>query len=187
MGINVRERSVDEIKVRLAGMQTALNKLIYLESALREAGSGFEIKRFIWGELAVLYAERKMFEKAARAMANKAAMDVLSKDRIDSYVMAADYYSRIGKVDEADEMFVRASRDITGEQSAKIKLARKNIYSLSAKELESKGKKASAAKFYERIIKMNIDAVERALIKDKLRKTYLALGMVREAKMLGDA
>jgi len=55
---------------------------------------------------------------------------------------------------------------------------------VSAQELESKGKKASAVKFYEKLIKMKIEEVEKVEIKMKLISTYNALGMFREAKLL---
>lgn len=184
MGVNVREKTIEGIKEKLLEMNTDLNKLTYLESALRETGFSFEIKRFLFGELALLYAERKMYEKAGKAMANKASMEISAKDKIDSYIMAADYYSKIGKVDICEDMFVRAIRDSTNDQKAKIKLARKNIYSLCVKELESTGKNASAVKFYEKMIKMDLDPFEKTLIKEKLIKTYKALGMFREARLL---
>lgn len=184
MVIQVRERTIEEIEDKLTEMSTALNKISYLESALNVAGFSFEIKRFLWKELAQLYEERKMFERAARAMANKAGMEVTFREKIDSYVTAAELFSRLGKVDDADEMFVRASRDANDEQRAKVKLARKNIYSISAKELENKGKRASAVKFYEKLIKMNLDEIEKADIKEKLLLTYKALGLFREARLL---
>jgi tetratricopeptide (TPR) repeat protein len=184
MAIQVRERTIEEIQDKLGEMSTALNKIGYLESALNIAGLSFEIKRFLWEELSGLYQERKMFERAARAMANKAGMEVTFRDKIDSYITAAELFARIGKVDDADDMFVRASRDANTEQKSKVRLARKNIYSVSAKELESKGKKASAVKFYEKLIKMNLEDVEKVEIKEKLLATYKALGMFREAKLL---
>lgn len=184
MATQVKERTIEEIEEKLLEMNTALNKVDYLESALNIAGFSFEIKRFIWNELAQLYEERKMFERAARAMSNKAGMEVTFKDKIDSYVTAAELFSRIGKVDDADEMFVRAARDANAEQKNKVKLARKNIYLIAAKDLESKGKKASAVKFYEKLIKMNLEEVEKEEIKEKLLTTYKALGLFREAKLL---
>ena len=186
MVVQVRERTIEEIEEKLAGMRTDLNKIGYLESALKESGFSFEIKRFLWGKISGLYEERKMFERAARAMANKAGVEISLRDKVDSYVTAAELFARIGKVDDADDMFVRASRDANTEQKAKVRLARKNIYSVSAKELESKGKKASAVKFYEKLIKMNLDESEKAEIKEKLLGTYKALAMFREAKLLGD-
>jgi len=184
MSIQVRESSIEEFEEKLTEMNTALNKISYLESALRVSGLNFEIKRFIWGELSKLYEERKMFERAARAMANKAGVETMSKDKVNSYVTAAELFAKIGKVDDADDMFVRASRDGTEEQKNRVRLARKNIYLSSAKELEGKGKKASAVKFYEKMIKMRLDDDEKAEIKMKLDSTYKALGMFREAKLL---
>lgn len=184
MAIQVRERTIEEIEEKLTEMSTALNKISYLESALNVAGFSFEIKRFLWKELARFYEERKMFERAARAMANKAGMEVTFREKIDSYVTAAELFSRLGKVEDADEMFVRASRDANDEQRAKVKLARKNIYSISAKELENKGKRASAVKFYEKLIKMNLDEMEKADVKERLLSTYKALGLFREARLL---
>ncbi len=174
---------MEEIQEKLAEMQTVLNKISYLESALRETGFSFEIKRFLWGELAELYSERKMYERAARAMANKASVEVTFREKVDSYVTAAELYARLGKVDDSDEMFLRASRDATNEQKSKIRLARKNIFMVFAKELEDKGKRASAVKFYEKLIKMNLDESEKSKIKEKLLSTYKALGMFREAKL----
>jgi len=184
MAVQVRENTIEEIEEKLAEMNTALNKISYLESALKATSFSYEIKRFLWGNLAELYAGRKMFERAARAMANKAGVEVMFKDKIDSYITAAEFYSKIGKVDDADDMFLRASRDGNDEQKMAIRLARKNVYSVSASELERKGKKASAVKFYEKLIKMRLEDVEKDEIKEKLIKTYTALGMFREAKLL---
>jgi tetratricopeptide (TPR) repeat protein len=184
MTVQVRENTIEEIKDKLSGMNTALNKINYLESALKSSGFSFEIKRFLWGELSSLYESRKMYERAARAMANKAGVEVTFREKIDSYVTAANFFAKMGKVDDADDMFVRASRDANEEQKSRVRLARKNIYLLSAKDLESKGKKASAVKFYEKLIKMKLDNIEKEEIKEKLISTYKALGMFREIKLL---
>jgi len=184
MTIQVRERTIEEIEDKLTEIGTPLNKINYLESALKEIGFNFEIKRFLWNALAGLYEERKMFERAARAMANKAGMEISFREKIDSYLISAEFFAKVGKVSDADEMFIRAGREANAEQKERIKLARKNIYLTSAKGLESKGKKASAAKFYEKLIKMNLENIEKEEIKEKLSATYKALGLFREAKLL---
>lgn len=184
MGIQVREKTLEEIEDKLLEMTTSLNKINYLESALKEPGFSFEIKRFLWGQLSEFLVERGMYGRAAKALSNKASSEVSFKERIENYLSAAELYSKAGKLDEADEMFVRALRDGNDEQRLKIKLARKNIYLSSAKSLEEKGKKASAAKFYEKIIKMNLEDIEKKEIKKKLISTYNALGLFREAKLL---
>ncbi len=184
MVIQVREETIEQIERKLEEMSTTLNKINYLESVLKVTSFSFEIKRFLWSKLSELYEERKMFERAAKAMANKARIEVSFRDKIDSYITSAELFSRTGKVDDADEMFIRAGRDANTEQKAKIKLARKNIYLISAHELERKEKRAHAAKFYEKLIKMNLEEVEKSEIKKKLLSTYKALGLFREARLL---
>ncbi|MBT3642741.1 hypothetical protein HN604_02280 [archaeon] len=184
MDIQVREKTIEEIEKKILEMGTSLNKIKYLESAIREVGFSYEIKRFLWKLLAKYYVESGMYEKAAKAMSQKASAEVSFKERIESYLEAGELYARIGKVSDADEMFVRAIRDAPEARKSAIKLARKNIYLVSAKTLEEKGKKASAVKFYEKLIKMNLEEVEKDEIKKKLLATYNALGLFREAKLL---
>jgi hypothetical protein len=184
MAVDVRETTIEEIEERLIEMQTDLNKINYLESALKGTGFSFEIKRFIWGKLAELFEERNMLGRAARARANKAGMEITFREKIDSYLDAGELFARAGHVDDADEMFIRASRDSNAGQKGKIKLARKNIFLTNAQLLEKKGKKASASKFYEKLIKMGLDDLEKEEIKHKLIETYTSLGLFREAKLL---
>ena len=185
MAVQVREKTIEDMETKLSSMATALNKIVYLESVLKVAAPDFEIKRFVWGELARLYEERGMFERAARALGNLASMEPMFRERMDSYVMAAEMFCRIGKVGDAEEMFTRAGRDVTRDGKKKILLARKNVYLSAAQELERKGKRASAVKFYEKLIKMKLENVEREEIVEKLRVSYKALGMFREARLLG--
>lgn len=186
MAVQVREKSIEEMKVKLGSMVTALNKIVYLESALKSGvASNFEIKRFLWSELAKLYEERKMFERAARALGTLASTEPMFRERMDSYVMAAEMFCRVGKIGDADEMFSRATRDADAVNRVKILLARKNVYFGFAKDLEKKGKRASAVKFYEKLIKMKLEEVERADVVERLKVSYKALGMFREARLLG--
>ena len=186
MAIQVREGTIEEIEERVGEMNTSLNKINYLESAVRVPGFSFEIKRFLWAELCELYKERKMFERAARAMSNKAGMEVSFREKIESYLSAGELFAKVGKIDDAEEMFVRAGRDANIGEKVKVKLARKNIYLVLARGLDTEGKRGGAVKFYEKLIKMNLDDVERDEIKEKLLGIYKALGMFREARLLGE-
>lgn len=183
MGIQIRERTIEEIEAKIALMTTSLNKIAYLESALKE-GFTFDIKQQLWKILAELYEERRMFDKAGKAMMNKAVIDFTFKDKIESYLSAAELYAKAGRVDDAENMFVRAMRDASEEQKQKIRLARKNIYFVSAQDLEKRFKKASALKFYEILIKMPLDDIEKNSVKEKLIKTYHALGRFNDARLL---
>jgi tetratricopeptide (TPR) repeat protein len=184
MAINVRETNLNEIKARLDEMNTDLNKINYVEAALNTGGFTLEIKRFLFGELSTLLEGRHMLERAAKALSNKAGIEPMKKDKIEGYLKAAELYSQLGKVEEADEMFRRAARDTTPSDHARVVLARKNIYMKFAKELEGKLKRASALKFYERLFKMRLDESEKADIKKHLLELYRALGLFSEAKML---
>ncbi|MFH1452052.1 MAG: hypothetical protein ABIF88_02670 [archaeon] len=184
MAVQVREKTIEEIQAKLGTMDTELNKIVYLESALRESGFSYEIKRFLYDNLSKLFESRKMYERAGKAMANKASMDISFKDRVENYLTAAELYSKAGKVDDAEDMFTRANRDVGSEMKTKIRLARKNIYLICARDLEAKGKRAGAAKFYEKLVKMNLEEFEKREIKEKLLTTYKALGLFREARLL---
>jgi len=186
MAVQVREKTIEEMKIKLATMVTVLNKIIYLESALKAVGRDFEINRFIWGELARLYEDRKMFERAARALGTLGSMEPMFRERMDSYVMSAEMFCRVGKVAEADDMFVRALRGANEVDKQKVRLARKNVYLSFANDLERKGKRASSVKFYEKLIKMKLEEIERREVVEKLKVSYNALGMFREARLLGE-
>ena len=175
--------SVAEITAKINGMATSLNKIAYLESILRQSAD-FDTKRFIWGKLGEFYEERKMYEKAAKAMATKAGIDFSVKDKTESYLRAAELYATVGKIEDADNMFGLALRDAGTDRKEMIKLAMKNIYRKNADNLDKSGKKATALKFYIRLIKSGIDDAEKKEIKARVIQIYNALGKFREAKLI---
>ncbi len=183
MVIRVTEKTIEDIEKRLSTLDTSFNKIIYLESALK-SNFGIEAKRFIWQKISELYEERKMFEKAAKAMMGKAGFDITYSDKIDSYLRAGELYAKAGKVEDAEQMFVRALRDANDSQKNKIKLTMKNIFLVNAQELEKNRKSASSCKFYERLIKMNLDQKEKEQIKQKLITIYKSLGKFKEIELL---
>jgi len=97
---------------------------------------------------------------------------------------AAELYSKAGKVEDAEGIFVRATREANEDERKRIKLARKNIYSHFAAELEKVGKKANALKFYEKLLKIKLDPVESSVIRERAISIYKSLGMFQEARLL---
>jgi len=182
MALRVKEKTISEIQGRINEMNTELNKIAYLESALKSDFT-FEIKRFILQNLAELYESRMMFEKAARAMFVKAGVEISSNDKVESYLKAGELYAKAGKIDDSESMFIKAARDFEMQRS-RIFLTMKNIFLVSAGNLEKKGKKASALKFYEKLIRAPLDESEKEEIKKKLAEEYKSLGKFREAKLL---
>ena len=163
---------------------TPLTKIAYLESALKKNAFTFELKRFIWHKLIELYEERNLIEKAAKASAGLAGIEVAFREKIESYLKAGELYSKAGKIEDSEEMFTRAVRNSTAEQKVNILLARKNVYLVSAHALEERGKKATAVKFYEKLIKMKLDELEKNEVKGKLIMTYKSLGKFKEADLI---
>jgi len=179
-----KEEVLEKINRKLSEIKTSPNKISYIESILKEENFDLEIKRFLLKELSDLYFDRKMFEKSARSISKRATIEISNKERIESYLSAGEIYSRAGKIEDAEEMFVRAMRDSDVNQKERIKLTRKNIYLVLAKDLEGKGKKASATKFYEKLIKLNLEEIEKKEIKERLIEIYKSLGLFREARLV---
>ena len=181
--MQVRERTLEEIESKLKEMRTDLNKITYLESALRQSFT-YDIKRKIEEFLVKLYEDRKMFDKAAKAISAKAAIDITFREKIESYLRAGELYAKAGRLDDSEQMFVSALRNANSEQQAKIKLTMKNIFFVMAQELERQGKRATALQFYEKLIRIPLADFEKKLVKDKLIDKYKQLGKFKEAKLL---
>lgn len=180
----IRNDSIDEIRFKLTQMNTAFNKISYLEKVLKEQNFSIETKRFIYSEIANYYSEMKMYQKAARAINCKASIEISKKDKVNSFITAAEYYARLCDIENSESMFLCANREATPDLKVGIILAKKNIYTQFAEQLDKQGKRRTALKFYEQLYKMDIDPSEKLVIRDKLKKYYDSLGMFRESKML---
>ena len=62
MIVQVKERTIEEIELKLSSMNTVLNKINYLESVIKWTGFDFEVKRFLWGKLSEFYSEEKVID-----------------------------------------------------------------------------------------------------------------------------
>lgn len=181
---NIKNDVIEDIKEKLPKMNTSLNKVSFLENTLREKSYSFETKRFILTELIELYKSMKMYQKAAKMTSNKATIEITKRNKVNTYLDAAELYSKLGDIENAELMFSNASREATPDLKVGVILAKKNIYTQFADQSEKAGRKASAVKFYEHLIRMDIDEGEKNEMKEKLKKYYNALGMFREAKLL---
>ena len=81
-------------------------------------------------------------------------------------------------------MFSRASREGNSEQQGKINLAKKNIYFTIASDLEKKGRMSNGTKFYEHLLTLKIDDLEKSMIKKKLVEYYKRMGRFNEMRMI---
>ena len=155
----IKECGFHDIKEHYETLKTDLIKMEYLESVLKTAGISMDVKKFAFSTLAELYNKRLMFEKAARAMYGKAWFDITYREKIDSYLRAAEFFVKAGNIPSADDMFLRAMREANTEQQQKIALAKKNIYLAAAMEQEKKGRMANSSKFYTHLLTLKLDDI----------------------------
>jgi len=181
--IQVIETNLEQVKERLARMRTNLNKADYLESVFKKDIS-IEIKRFVLVTLTEIYKQDRMYAKAARVMSNKAGFDPTFKERIISCIKAAELFCEVGSIEDADEMFNRAYREANEVEKLDIIAMRKKTYFYYAEQLERIGKRSSAMKFYEKLIKMRLGDGEKAKVKEKIVRNYKLLGRFKDAEIV---
>lgn len=181
--VQVLEKNLEQIKNKLSGMRTNLNKAAYLESAFKKDLS-IEVKRFILSTLTEIYESDRMYSKAAKAMSNKARFDPTFKDRIASYTRAAELFCMVGSLEDADEMFSRAVREGNEVQKKDILKNRKEMYLNYAQKLEKQGKRSHSMKFYEKLLRMKLEPQEKEMVKEKIVKTYRLLGKFKDAEIV---
>ncbi len=181
--VQVLETNLEQIKERLAKMRTNFNKADYLESAFKKDLS-IEIKKFILESLTDIYEQDKMYAKSAKAMSNKARFDSTFKERIVSYLRAAEFYCMVGGIEDAEEMFSRAVREANSVEKMDIIKKRKEMYFSYAEKLEKQGKRSNSMKFYEKLIKMRLEDSEKEVVKEKLIRTYKLLGKFKDAELI---
>lgn len=183
--VRVIETNLEQLKEKLKTFRTNLNKSAYLESAFK-ADLSIEAKRYILETLSEIYIQDRMFSKAAKALSNKARFDTTFKEKIISYIKSAELFSKIGSIEDAEEMFSRATREANEKEKLDILKKRKEIYFNALKELERHGKRASMLKFYEKLIRMNLTSDEKLEVKEKLIKTYKLLGRFKDAELVSN-
>jgi len=182
--VQVKESGYQEVKAKFESLVTDLTKMEYLESALKLSDVSMDVKKFAYLMLTDLYEKRLMFDKAAKVMCAKAGYDITFREKIDSYLRAAELYAKSGNILLAEDMFLRATREGNSEQQAKVALARKNIYFSVANEMEKRARMANAVKFYEHLLTLKLDELEKSLIKKKLLEYYKKVGRFNDARMV---
>ncbi|VVB80357.1 Uncharacterised protein [uncultured archaeon] len=184
MVIQVKESTLQAVKAKFDSLMTDLNKMEYLESVVRVPDVAIDIKKFCFANLGSLYEKRLMFDKAAKAYFLKSGYDVTYREKVDSLILAGEYNVKANNVMGAEDMFARASREANTEQRVKVELAKKNIYMAVASDLEKKGRMNYAAKFYEHLLSLKLDPLEKDLVKKKLMEYYKRVGRFADLRMV---
>ena len=172
MEIRVKERTLREVEEKVKSMTSDLSKISYMESALKE-NLTFDVKRFLYSKLAEIFSLRKMFDRAALAVANKIAITTTFREKIETYVQAGELFAKAGRVVDSEHMFAKAigEGNTTEKQITRKKM--KDVFLREAQELENAGKRASSVIFYERLLGMGLDEKDRQDIKQKILPVYI--------------
>jgi tetratricopeptide (TPR) repeat protein len=181
--MEVKERTKEQMQSKLDSMGD-LNKANYLEEAFKIAQT-YDLKNFILANLSDLYERRKMFDKAAKAMSVKARIEFNAKDKAESYLKAIELYIKAENLNNADYIYTNALRELNDLEGQKIRLAMKNLLFVNAEDLERRGKRTGATMLYEKLLRTgNLSLEEKKTIKEKLARTYKALGKFKEAQIV---
>jgi tetratricopeptide (TPR) repeat protein len=180
--VQVKERLFQDVKAKYESLMTDLTKMEYLESALKTSDIGMDVKKFALGILAELYEKKLMYDKAAQALFAKAGYELTFREKIETYLKAAEHYTKAGNIIGAEDMFSRAMREANIEQKPKIQIARKNTFLKIAKELENKNRMNHATKFYEHLLTFKLEDTEKEMIKNRLIDYYKRMGRFNELR-----
>jgi len=183
MEIRVIEKNVKEVEEKLRSMTSDLSKISYMESALK-GNMTFDVKRFLYDRLAEIYSGRKMFDRAALAVANKIAITITFREKIETYLRAGELFAKAGRVIDAEHMFNKALGEANVSEKEVIRKKAKETFLIEAQDLEKAGKRATAIIFYERLLGMGLIEQERQTIKQKIIPVYKALGEFAKARAI---
>jgi len=183
MEIRVKEKTLKEFEEKIKSMTNDLSRISYMDSALKENVT-FDVKRFLYTKLAEVFSSRKMFDRAALAVANKIAITTTFREKIETYLQAGELFTKAGRVIDAEHMFNKAMGEANTTEKQMIKNKMKEVFLREAQELDRLGKKASSVVFYEQLLRGSLDPKERQDINQKLLPVYKALGKISEARAL---
>ena len=183
MDLRIKERTLTEVQTKLATMFTDLNKISYMENALKESLT-FDVKRFLYTELSKIYSSRKMFDKAALAVANKIAITTTFREKIETYIQAGELFAKAARLLESEQMFNKAIGEGNTREKEMIKQKMISTFLENAEQLDREGKRTHSVKFYERLLTMPIPDAKKQEIKQKILPIYKALGKFAEARAI---
>ena len=183
MVMRILEKTKEEFTTKLKTMNTPLIKINYIEDALK-GNIAIAARAHLGDLLTELYIDMKMYDKAARAISNKASVATTFKEKAELYIRAGELMARAQRLEDAEGMFVKALREATEPQQAIIKKMMKNALLKVANELYVGGRKSGSIKFYERIIKLPLDGAEKSEVKAKLMAMYKNMNRYSDMKIL---
>lgn len=180
----IHEKNLDEVKKKLASQTSVFNQISYLEAVVAQQQLTFDIKRWAYTKLAELYENRRMPEKAAKAILNRTTLEVTYRERIASFLKAGELFAKAGRMEETVQTFLKAYAEGNSQEKAGIKQKMMDIIRSCAADAERTGRKQAVIPYYQKLLELPISEAERQQVKDKLIQTYKLLGKFAEMKSL---
>jgi len=175
---------ISEIEAKLKAMGDYV-KIDYLNRILKDQTSS-DVKKFIFVKLADLYFDKGMYSEAGKKWIFVGDMTLKQSEKNSFYMRAAQSFIKASAYIDSEEALKKAFQ---GELAVKdinaMKSAYKEMFKRQAEEYEKIGKRNKAVELYERLLKLEINDVEKDEIKKKLLALYGSLGKIREFRSLG--
>ena len=177
--MHVKEKTRRDVEEKLKTLG-AFVKMDYLTSCLKQP-IDFDTRRFALLKLAELYEQKKMFFEAGRMMHNAAPINTTIMEKIANYLHAAELFLKSGNFQHADIAFDKAIGSCeTEQQRTHVKDKRINFYKQQAKSYLDNEKRQSAVLAYEKLLSLNLAAVEKQEAQATLLDLYEKLGKIKE-------
>ncbi|RLG12605.1 hypothetical protein DRN73_01970 [Candidatus Pacearchaeota archaeon] len=173
-----KDISILEIKKELENKGDFI-QIDYLTKLLNQKVSQ-QVRRFIHEKLEEIYEKKTMYIDAAKICNNLAIESIAFSEKRRYHLKEAGLYILAGKFNETDEAMKKAMREANASEKIEIFITIKEFYKRHAKLLETKRKKNSALKIYEKLLKMNLSDREKKEIQEKILELYENLGKIRE-------
>ncbi len=154
-------------------------KVDHLERFL-ETGVRLDMKKFVLAKLSLLYSDMKMYNDAAKKIANLAELETTFREKQKSYIKAVEYYVKGGFFDDAERAFKKALACGNATEKAEMKVVLKQFYKKQGESYEKSQHRNQAMKVYERLLQLDLNEQERREIKERLLELYSKLGKIHD-------
>ncbi|MBI2451834.1 hypothetical protein HYV50_02010 [Candidatus Pacearchaeota archaeon] len=151
----------------------------YLSACLKNQ-LDFDTRKFVLVKLAGLYENRMMFLDAGKMMKSAADINTTYQNKINDFVKSAEFFIKGGDYENADSSIKRALALGNEKQKQEIKNKEKEVYKMQAKMFMKKDKRTNSVEVYEKLLELELGAVEKTEVKNSLLNLYEKLGRIRE-------
>jgi tetratricopeptide (TPR) repeat protein len=181
---SVKEKTLEEVRKKTESQTSDFNQISYLENVVNQQQLTFDIKKWGYTQLSELYEKKRYYDKAARALLNRTTIEITYRERIATFLRAAELFVKGARMEDAIQTFMKAFAEGNSQEKMMIKQKMMDSIRACAEEAEKSGKRNAVIPYYQKLLELPIGEKERQQVKDKLASLYKSLGKFAEAKSL---